>query len=856
MRPAPLALLAAASCLAGPGFASGEDLVTVDLDTWLAMQPVVEEPEPELLPGPHLASRTIDVVATAGGLVEIVATFDFDTWEPGWLEARLFEQTFSDVVVLQDGGPAAWDVVDGAIVATDYVDGPTTFTVRATVEQNLEQRPLMLHARAAAARAVLNVSLPDGFDPVVTGSPAVSLGADGVVHRYAAHGAVSVRAEPSATTAADRTDVVGEVGLGLTVGDSTLSGRARLRWLVLSGSLDRVSFTVSDAGADLAITGDAAGEITRSGDRVTVLLNAPARDLVELDLAWTSALPDGGEGQVPVPAVRLDGARRAVATLQLARDGEWEALPALRGWKGTSSAALPSWGRGLVAGTPTAAFEDPARSDRGGALALLRFEPVSGPPVVVDVADYLVATTADGRALVRARYEVLNETASHLDVELPLGATPLAVRVAGETAPFTRVTPADDRFEARTRGDVIRIPIPRSVETVEGGITFPVELAWLHEGEPWERRVERALPLARIEAPVAVARVTVHLPPGYTERTRGGPAAARVSVFSEGEGIAYGYKVTDDEAARDKADEADLLFQSAVGSWMDNEFDDAQAALDELAALGASNDNVVRLQSNLDLVTERGDEPDADEDGDAFDYDEAPTASAGEAMKRRVREQAAARSADERRAYEEVTRRAAEKERAGDYEGAEEDYRQALELGGKLAGLEQEESSEVEDANRRLSTKLVVVGKKKKSKAERQRKIAALVPEDGAPSRHSVDTVRSEPASSYTRERNGTGSIYSGEAIGGYGRGASGMGASGYGAGGGYYGGRSSGLNFEATVIEGAVAKPGIDPLVVAAAHRSVLVPRVGEPVFFQQLLLASGGTPEVTLRAKRLPER
>ncbi|MCP4872209.1 MAG: hypothetical protein GY898_26195, partial [Proteobacteria bacterium] len=700
-----------------------------------------------------------------------------------------------------------------------------------------EHIPLQLESYVHAVRAGLTVDLPEGLAAHVQGEPAAAL-EDG---SWAAHGPLQIDARPDAPRSADRTDARGEAALGLTVGESTLTGRARLRWVVLSGALEAVSFRAAGIGSDLAVTGTGVGEVRRSGDRVTVALSAPADTLVELDLRWTAPLPTGSEGKLQIPSITLDGARRTTSTLQLARDGEWEALPTLPGWTGRSASGLPVWGRGLVAGTPTAAFTAPV-GGRGGTLSLLRFEPVNGPAAVVDIADYLAATSVDGRTVVRARYEVLNDRATELNVALPAAARLLSVRVRGEAA----------RFSA-TREQRLRIPLPRSVETVEGMISFPVEVAWLTDGTPWERRAERTLPLPRLSAPIAVARVTLHLPPGFDERrSRRLDDRHRVDGFTEGAGISYGFVITDEED-RTRAEEADVLFQSAVDAWMDNDFDEAQQALDDLSGLGAGNDNTVRLQSNLYVVTGEG-EAGGDEDGDdGVGYDGKD--SAGESMKRRVREQARARADEEFREYESSMRKAEEKERAGDYSGAEADYRDALALGEKLEGLDQEESSEMEDKNMELTLRVESVSKKKKGKLDRAAKAKA-------PSRGPVvgRTTGSFGGGRSSRSAYGAGAV---------------------GATGSASGGAKVVVTETTSIANAHEYKPAADPApvvaapmpepnepmllpppvdlpaqgqTIAAANRSVLVPTMNRTVQFQQLLLPADGAHEVVVRARQIP--
>ncbi|HEY8377085.1 MAG TPA: hypothetical protein VIK91_11375, partial [Nannocystis sp.] len=269
---------------------------------------------------------------------------------------------------------------------------------------------------------------------------------------------------------------------------------------------------------------------------------------------------------------------------------------------------------------------------------------------------------------VRAHYEVRNERAAYLRLSPPAGFRVIGVRVGGTTA-----TPA----RAEDGGWII--PLLRSVETVQGLLSFPIEVILLGETEGWRRRERRMLALPVVDAPIAVSRLTLYLPPGYRSRKKPGEGDV-VARFTRGEGITYGLGVGEVGAAR-----ADALFQDAVQSWLRNDFDAAQQKLDELRAMGAKNENMARLQSNLDVVS-----------GKAISSQDL-------SLQRRVREQARARAYAEVQAQADLMKKAEEAKARGDYEEAASSYRQALDVGGKLAQLEQAESVEQKVTNAQIA---------------------------------------------------------------------------------------------------------------------------------------------------------
>lgn len=732
--------------------------VRIDGALWEALQPDdVVDPE---LPGPAALVREVRL-EPGDDVLLVRATWRLDALEPGWFDAVLAGPELRDVRVTWDGGPAAWDSGAAGVQVTGFVEGPTVIELRGELPGDPFARTSFLRLYPAI-RGEAEVVLP--------ADAAATLEGDGVVRAdpgaWWASGPGLQLTLREATPPRDRgTLAVGAVGIGLTVGDTELSGRARVRWTLRRGQLPRLSLRVSGVGDDLQVTGSTVRQVSRSGDRLQVELQAAAETAVELDLAWSQPLPTGNEGQLQLPVIVPEGVSRTSSSLQLARDGEWEALPELSGWAPRAGALLPDWGRDLVEGTPTASFVS-GTAGRAGTISLLRFEPVSGPPVVVDVADHEIAATAEGRLLTRVRYEVINDRGAFLEILPPFGSDFLTVRVDEEPVVPIRASGA------------WRIPLPRSLETVSGLISVPVEVVLLAEGEPWSRRETRTLPLPHVDAPVATARVTLYLPPGYSELPRNDDHR-RVDSFTEGEGISWGF-LADDEDSRDKVAKADLVFKQAADAWLGNDFDEAQRQLDLLTEMGASNSKTGQLQSNLDVVFE----PMHGEDfggegrgagsaygsggggGDSLDsagvefHDEADNKrgsksqrSSGEvALRRRIRDQARARGEEEYREYESTRREAEQALQEGDLEAAEQRFRRAREVGRKLEYYEQEESEEVSQLNMEIDRQLAEVTVQRQEKEKRlvkavgvpkpKKKVATKAPKPPAlAGRRSVETT-------------------------------------------------------------------------------------------------------------------
>lgn len=493
---------------------------------------------------------------------------------------------------------------------------------------------------------------------------------------------------------------VAQTAVGLTFGDGELRGRARVSWLLRRGQLDRVSIEAAGLGRDLELAGPNIHAWSINGDRIDIELKEPADGRIDIDLRWTQGLASGAEARLAAPLIKPQQAYRSETFLQIARDGELEIVPKLAGVAALASTELPEWAGGFIQGSPTASYRID-RDDPSSSFELLRFVPLSGPPVMVDVAAYEIATTDEGRSLVHARYDVRNERASHLRVQLPDGSRLLGVRVNGEAT-----TPARDAHTGAH--ETWRVPLVRSLESVKGSLSFPVELVFIHEDDEWAKRETRALSLPALDAPVAVSRVRVYLPPNYQNRVALGDFN-RVDSFSEGEGITYGLGVGAGSAEVSQADE---LYREALSRWMSNDFEQAQSSLDQLRSLGASNANIDGLQANLDLVQGRS-EPTVDEDSGGGGGQSA-------IVSRRIKDQAKVRAKQDQLELLEKAREAEKLEASGDYDKAEQKLAEAQEIGDRLALLEQSESKEQAVYNQALSSKSARVADKKKRKQSRE----------------------------------------------------------------------------------------------------------------------------------------
>jgi hypothetical protein len=459
--------------------------------------------------------------------------------------------------------------------------------------------------------------------------------------------------------------VVGaEVALGLTVADDVTRVAARVVLTPLRGRLDDTALAVTGlppGASDLAIDAPAHARVAVAPGgpgAPTILhvdLDAPSASPLALGLTWTATLPAGAVATLPVPRVEVPGALRVQRTLLVAREQGLSLAPELRGGAAVLPERLPAPTRALVTGTPVLAREGDATGD----IRALRVQAAPSPALFVDVADWRAVITPEGRWLAQGRLTVRNERAASLDLTLPPGVSLEAVVVDGRPVAVTLLP--DQR---------VRIPLPRSVETVSGALAFPVELGVRGQAEVAAGpRATWSVRLPAPDAPIAVRRVTAHLPRGWAD-AEGAGDRGQVASFTEGDALAWTFG-----GGAIREDAAEGLYRDAVDAWLRNDLGAAQGKLDELRAVGVDNHQVVQLQDNLDALGLVG----AGQGGGG---------AADSSAIARVREFAQARALDDARDQADALDRATRAAEEGDYAGAEAALAQVAETSERLRAIE------------------------------------------------------------------------------------------------------------------------------------------------------------------------
>ncbi|MES2643604.1 MAG: hypothetical protein V4850_29230 [Myxococcota bacterium] len=581
--------------------------------------------------------------------------------------------------------PAWMDVpLAGSALVVDTVTGPATATaygLRALLSPRLLQNGRSSRATIAvtgtidpsrpgaaslavypAARQRVIIDAP-GLDVTVAGATDGWLAAsDRLALTWKPHVAAVPTTLAPLVTAEASTAVWAEPGALLT--------RAAVRWRVVRGEVSRFELDVTGL-EEVEVEGPNLARAVREGDRMVLTPRAPVRGTFAVDVRARRALTadvvtSGAELSAPAPrpiAARVE----RYWTVGRAEDGE---LVPIGGPRAVPARTLPEWARGL-SDTPPESFW---QGDAPLRLRLARFSPMMGPDTVIERAELVVATAAEGRALIRTTWHTRNERRQYLHVRPPPGLRPMTARVSGEP-----VTVLSDGAGG------VYVPLEKSVETLQGLLTFPVELTWIAEGDAWDRKGERTLLLPSVDAPIQAADWEVYLPRGWTAPGQSSVATA---------------------APPPVVTEADEALQQAVIAYKSNDFASSQGFLEVARASGSTSANVGRLQSNLDVLLGK--------DGNG---EKANDEGVEDGASRRVRELANAKTVTMQVEQEKAVDKARWAYNSGDIEEAERYLEEVIAYADDIGMTEQKESAE-QSGKKEEATKLlseVVAMKKRKS---------------------------------------------------------------------------------------------------------------------------------------------
>lgn len=614
------------------------DPVVVGVDSIL----FPEEPVDETPPTPWIVSSSRLEIEPGDEHVEVFLEVLVEPVEEGWVDLRLLD---GSVRLYDDSEEFVHMGSDGHWWFTEQIDRPTLITLRGSTPRRGDS--VSLRTAPGVRQRVQGVG--DGLDFEVFGAVGEFLPPSELVE-------VAWKVHVDEPVAVSRV-VQGRVNSAAWIDEGDLRVRSAIRWTVRRGESDRFEVQLPGTLSELEVSGVGLERFDRSGDRLVLTPTESVDGVFEVLVEWRVPFKDK---KASLTQPKLTGTATSTGTLTLAGDAELLLSPETKGLRPSALAELPAHARSVGDATPTAAWTGSGTLD----LKALQISSLEGPQLVVDRAVCVEASSVGGRNLLRCQLDVRNASRQFLRVQAPEGSVLWAARVNGAgVAPVV------------VEDGAMAVPLERSVETLSGLTTLDVELTFVGQREAWRerRKSHRSLALPSFDAPVAHLEWELRLPPGFEGEIDGGTARSAGDASTE-----IVYAVTTGEE-KEKEQAARQTWNAALDAYQDNDFEVAQSYIDQTLSLDVDNDNALRLQTNLDVLSGKD------------------TGSAGggdEAMSRRVKDMAKAKVAEEEYKQADKLEEAERALASGDYERAIEVYEEVEELSKELSRYEQREQNE------------------------------------------------------------------------------------------------------------------------------------------------------------------
>ena len=288
---------------------------------------------------------------------------------------------------------------------------------------------------------------------------------------------------------------------------------AQLDVAIIGGSTERLDVALPASAERVSVSGPDVRETQVASGRAAIFLRGRIAERTRLRVSYEMPLAKTGVQRLDELSI-ADGAWQRGTLVVTNTAGGTEVLAGtMVGLRPLALADIPAPARGLMAGTPALAYEISGRTWSAEVEAINLGE-FALRESIADLAHYTLAFQADGTILCKVSFEVRNRTKQFLRLDLPKGSIVLQARVNEASKPVSPVEGVQDAY---------LLPLERSMASVKGLVSFPVDVVWMLRGEALARRGEAALPLPRIDLPIAYAWCEVYVPEGVEVAKWAGP---------------------------------------------------------------------------------------------------------------------------------------------------------------------------------------------------------------------------------------------------------------------------------------------------------------------------------------------
>jgi hypothetical protein len=410
-----------------------------------------------------------------------------------------------------------------------------TASIAPAVRRDGDRRTIVL-SRPNAAVATVAFQSRAAFEVTVDGVPGRIIGTRGT----GTHGVLPARTGESVTVSwqpvrphvSRRGTASVTPSIAWRVGERTLNANAILDIQILGGARETLGLSLP-AGADrVAVTGPDLRDFRVAGNRLDIQFRGAVQGATRLRLAFEIPRPAGTT--VTVPGLAVTGGRIVEGGwLLVSNDAGGQLLEReFHGYAVRTSLDPPPEVLGLAAQTPLFYLAQTARSATA-VFDLLTTTPFPIADTIVDQAEVVAVVQQAGEEMVHLSLTVRNERRQFLRVRLPVGAQLLFLAVDNEPR------------RAARQADEMLVPLIKSVQTLDGMVSFPIDLVYLRRADRILPRTPRDLDLPELlDAPTAIINVTMYLPDEVTFESSTGPLRNVAQFADARQGLAYGIGYT------------------------------------------------------------------------------------------------------------------------------------------------------------------------------------------------------------------------------------------------------------------------------------------------------------------------
>lgn len=294
---------------------------------------------------------------------------------------------------------------------------------------------------------------------------------------------------------------------------------------VADGASDQFDLLLPPTADRVTVTGPDIRDVRVAGGAAHVVLRQKLSGATRLQVRCEMTTRQGGLQNLAQPAIR-DGHWTGGTLVLTSTAGGCEVVPeSVAGLEPLALADIGPDASAILPGKAILAYRIAGRSFNAD-VDVVDLAAYALRETLADTAHWQLALRGDGTVMCKASIQVRNRTRQFLEVALPPGAVVLAVRVNEQPRPMSLVP---------GRPDVYLLPLERSTVSVEGLISFPVEIVCLYRIDRLAQgrgRTQMTLPVPQIDLPIAYAWAEVYTPENLSRPHWSGPLE-RVDEYAD-----------------------------------------------------------------------------------------------------------------------------------------------------------------------------------------------------------------------------------------------------------------------------------------------------------------------------------